>query len=648
MANCLDETCHTIFLGKFENSKNYKAKIVKEIIAAICAMLNSNGGKVVLDVDTGSNDIPLEGSPFSKVSLLIRILEQSMISIIGERQTVLNVHFKHSKDRESLEILVKKAYCLVTTSYNLCLPSESQVVQVSSLELFENIWDYVVNRIVIEPLLPDSHCKIFHKGKNSGLYESKSVEFKYLRSTQSKNMSLADRMTSKANKLSYFVSAFANYKGGHVYYGITDNGVVEGELVLSEERKEIRNKIAKTINKMFWPEHIGQPKRGKQWEIFFEQVEDENSSPIQSTFVIVIYIASCPGGVFTDEPECYEMLDGKVSKMSIDTWMKRLSRSSHNILPIIEAIPPSVSRISWSSDNTRKAFTSGDDSLMRLINNAKWDLFDQDKRVCNQYKTNDTKLLVLSKQITACYRRKRFDAAYTLLEEYERILRQLERDQTFFEVMQLYLQAALKRACGDFDGLEELIHASLAKADTIEAGLVTAIVYIFAGTVTDLIETKKAVDRKLSPEYLSITALQHLKSVTDFSQVLADMQQKAYITLATFYLSCNIRGQPINDSIDISSLDKAKRYIMAVHDSVYRGNPMSAYREVQLCLLQSIFNYRYSQIPSITTDKRHRFLDDGLKYAENAEHLASKHNFAEMSAWSKANKCLCEEELRIC
>ena len=67
MDDHLEETGHVIFLGKFENSKRYKEQILQEIIAAICAMLNSNGGKVVIHIDKESN-IPVEGSSFSQKS----------------------------------------------------------------------------------------------------------------------------------------------------------------------------------------------------------------------------------------------------------------------------------------------------------------------------------------------------------------------------------------------------------------------------------------------------------------------------------------------------------------------------------------------------------------------------------------------------
>jgi hypothetical protein len=52
------------------------------------------------------------------------MMEQSMISIIGLNQTVSNINFK--EDKESIVILVKKSDCLslVTTNYNLYLPSQ--------------------------------------------------------------------------------------------------------------------------------------------------------------------------------------------------------------------------------------------------------------------------------------------------------------------------------------------------------------------------------------------------------------------------------------------------------------------------------------------------------------------------------------------
>ena len=326
MDDHLEETGHVIFisLDKFDNNKKYKEQIQQKIIAAICAMLNSNGGKVLIHEKTDSNDIPVEGFPISQMQSVIRILEQCMISIIGTRG-ITKVNFKI--DQESIVVAVKKADFLITTNYNIHLPSESQVFKVCPVESPEHVKDDIMNRIVVlEPVQLGSHYKIFLKDKNCGFHESKNCQLKYLKSDASKRTTLADRMTGKGNKFSCYVSAFGNYSGGHIYYGIKDNGVVKGEFIQDEQvdQNEITKKVEKAINTMIWPLEIGQPKRGEHWDIFFEPVIDENSKPIPSTFVIVIYVASCLGGVFTEEPECYEMVQGKVVKMSFTTWKKRI------------------------------------------------------------------------------------------------------------------------------------------------------------------------------------------------------------------------------------------------------------------------------------------------------------------------------------
>ena len=666
----IDETSHIIFLGKFEKDKRYKEKILQEIIAAIYAMLNSNGGQVMIHIDTDSNVIPVEGSPFSQMSLVIRILEQFMISVIGSNQTVSKINFK--ADKESIVILVEKSDSLITTNYNLYLQSETQVVPVSSLEPPENVKHNIINRkVFMEPVQLGSHCKIFLKGKHCGHREGKMVQFKNVKANQSKRTTLADRMTGKSNKFSYYVSGFANYNGGHIYYGITDDGVVEGELISNEEDKnEIRKKVEKVINKMTWPEQIGQPKRGVHWEIFFETVVDENSKPIQSTFVIVVYIAPCLGGVFTEEPECYEMVGGKVKKISFTLWQKRMScpvwlntreeipHSVHKKISFTlwqkrmscpvwlntrEEIPHSVQRIPWSSAKARNAFTVGDDKLMQLLNDGNWDAISEHvtRSLQSSSELNGMKLLVLSIQVTACYRRGSFNEAHAFLEQYNAILPQAQ-DCLIFEVLGLYLQAALKRASGDFQELARLLTAALSKAELIEAGLITAIVYVFAGTVTDLINSEYPTNKVVSPDVLSIRALEHSQCVSDHSKGLEFMKRKAHITLTTFYLGCNISGRRIKGNVDMSDIDKARASIMAVHQFADEGQPLSRYCEVQLNLVLSIYNYRHSQL-SLDAE-RTRFLRNASEYAKKAECFASDYQFTEMVEWSKrATKALCTE-----
>ena len=634
------ETGHVICLGKFENNKRYKEHILQEIIAAICAMLNSSGGKVVLHIDTDSNDILVGGSPSSQMSPVIRILEQSMISIIGTR-AITKMNFK--TDQKSIVVSVKKADFLATTNYNLYLPSEANVVTVSTVESPEHFKDDIMNRkVVLEPVQLGSHCKIFLKDKNCDFHESKYCQLKNLKASPSNRITLADRMTGKGNKFSSYVSAFANYSGGHMYFGIKDDGVVEGEFIPNEEDKnKITKKVEKAINKMIWPQQIGQPKRGVHWDMFFETVLDENSKPVPSTFLIVIYIAPCLGGVFTEEPECYEMAEGKVIKMSFTAWKKRLLHPV--LLRSKEEIPHPIYRTTWSSDEARKAFTFGSQRLRRLINNGNWGAISKECQILEKKShLREMKLAVLSKNVTACYRRHHLNKARTMLVKYMTILPQT-RDVLIFEVIGLYLQAGLKRASGDLKELKELLTAALSKAELIEPGLVTATVYNFAGTVTDLLKSENSTNKMDSPDVLSIKALEHLRRVPDSSDLLADMEQKAHITLATLYLGFNISGQRIKDNIDTLGMDKALASIKTIHQITYEGNPLNGYREVQLNLVLSIYNYRHSQ--QVSPDQRTRFLSSAFSYAKKAENLARDYQFMEMVEWSKANEALCTEEL---
>ena len=637
MDSQLDETGHAISIGKFEKDKKYKERILQQILTAICAMLNSNGGKVVIHIDTESS-IPEEGFPFPSVSVVIRILEQNMTTIIGMQQTVSCIRFDKSV-YSKIVILVEEASYLITMNYNLYLPSQSQVVQVPPLEPPEIVKKVILDRKpVTKAAQRGTHFNRFLKGNNCGFQDCKMIQFKHLKATPSKRTTLADRMTGKGNKFSCHVSAFANYSGGHIYYGITDEGVVKGEFIPNDKDKvEIIKKVEKAINKMIWPEQIGQPKQGKQWEIFFESVVDENSTPVPSTFVIVIYIASCLGGVFTEEPECYEMVNGKVSKMSLAAWKKGILQPVW--LRRKEEIPSSVGRVSWSSDAARKDFTVGYEKLGQFICKGYWDAISKKSHILSKSQLPAMKLVVLCMQVTASIYRGKFSEASSLLGQYMTILPQVQ-DILIYEVLGLYLQATHKRASRDFKALKEYLTEALSKAELIEPGVITAAVYVFAATVADLVNLEeKAIN---SPDIFSIRALKHLQYVTEPSDMLADMRRKAHMNLATFYLGSDIRGQLVKDNIDILNFSKAETSIAAVYEAVCTGNPLKAYQDAQFSLVLSINNYRHSQANSNT---RTHFLRIAFNHAKKAEYLAKDHQFSELVEWSQAYKALCTEEL---
>ena len=617
-------------VNKILSGGKEKDRIIQQIVFAIHALLNTKGGGIL--------ELLFSNQRSEAENKFIHIIEQKLLGSIATQKLTSHITFGPYRDGK-IYCTVKESDTLITANYNLYVPSNTQANKIPSTEEIDAI---LKRQHVPQPVPIRSHQKEFIIDIQCGFTENKNTEFKYLTASPSTRITLADRMTGKANKFSCYVSAFANYSGGHIYYGITDEGIVKGEFIPNEKDKgEIIKKVEKVIKKIIWPEQIRQPKQGKQWEIFFEPVKDPNSKPVPSTFVIVIYIAPCLGGVFTEEPECYEIVEGVVQKMSFDTWKKR------TLEPVCgkEEIPCSVARVTWHSAATQKTFTDVSEKLRELINDGKWDDMSRlSASLEEQSPSCEMKLVVLSNQATASYRRGHFNDARLRLKEYMAILPEV-KDNLIFEVMGLYIDAALKWARGDLHDLKSAVSEALAKAELIEPGLVTATVYSFAASVSDLISLQYPTNNKISnnEKILSIRALEHKEYVKDCDSFCTDVEQKVHITLASVDLRCNLSGQSLKDNITASDLKNARCRLKYVRESMIHENPpVSRYYTVQSKLLESIYRYRRSQV---CPDKRVNYLRKAFKYANEAECAARDCQFLEMVEWSKTNKALFTEEL---
>ena len=77
---------------------------------------------------------------------------------------------------------------------------------------------------------------------------------------------------------------------------------------------------------MLWPEKTKQEmeKGERPWSVEFVPVKDEVGKDIPDTWLILITVKRCPGGVFVEEPESYYIVDGKVVRMPFPVWKARL------------------------------------------------------------------------------------------------------------------------------------------------------------------------------------------------------------------------------------------------------------------------------------------------------------------------------------
>ena len=300
--------------------------------ASVCALLNSrNGGKFKLKIDGGVGEE-------NRADRLIRTTEHHLETFL-DSYTMNNNLGVCELTSEEITFEVEGLSSLCTLKYNIYLPTDAQVLPVKNEETVKKLLD--ASRLEDVSETEANVPTKFVQGRSVGIPESKTVQFKRLSKAEKRSSGndFGNRIIS--HDFTHCVSAFANYCGGLIFYGVGDDGIVRGTEITEKDKQDLTTKISKylnsadeqdqtetdTSNKMQWPDNL-KPKRDVHWDILFKPVEDEGDKEIPSTYVIVIFVAPCPGGVFAKEPESYYIFDeeggsSRVKPMTMDEWRKR-------------------------------------------------------------------------------------------------------------------------------------------------------------------------------------------------------------------------------------------------------------------------------------------------------------------------------------
>ncbi|XP_063404207.1 uncharacterized protein LOC134687680 [Mytilus trossulus] len=135
-----------------------------------------------------------------------------------------------------------------------------------------------------------------------------------------------------ANMCSHYISAFGNYKGGVVYYGIEDKkGIVIGIDLSNCTHDEIETALEIKIGGMIFGKSITKLTRKRHWDTqYFDKEEDgEGNAIMPNRKVIAVKVCRIPGGVFTAVPESYYVDDdGNVKQFSdFEEWRSKMLSS---------------------------------------------------------------------------------------------------------------------------------------------------------------------------------------------------------------------------------------------------------------------------------------------------------------------------------
>ena len=299
----------TLMSSKSPMGDPYRKNIFNEMLQVINGFLNSEGGQLVMLFDT----LP----SLSCINETIQQIKQRIFDFASLD------YFTISPKEASIVIIVARpnADSIYTLRYHLYLPSHQNAIELLPREPVQKVRDILCKKVLCpEVVKPGSHCRDFTQYSALGFGESRRVKFKY---------ALMSRLPRR--NFCQVLSAFANYGGGHLYFGIDDKGTVRGQGLTLEHKAMLKHEIATVLQRMIWPvDSYTQGEEEKRWQIHFEEVKRTNGEIVPSTYIIVVYVAQCPGGVFVKAPEAYEFKDGEAKKLDFTTWkeycMKGLKR----------------------------------------------------------------------------------------------------------------------------------------------------------------------------------------------------------------------------------------------------------------------------------------------------------------------------------
>ena len=632
------DICPTKMVSKTgEKEKEYKDGKMKAILSTICALLNSGGGKLSLRYGKKSSR--------ELVGDCLRMIEQQvarvMTSCVMVSHMTVNVHL------EETIVILESCSNLITLNYNLCLPSETQVLTVLPSEPVENVKEVIMQRKIPQEKVATagSPCQYFIKGQILELHESCAVQLKNLKASPSKRVKLADRITGKTNKFLCYVSAFANLYGGHIYYGISDTGKVEGEEISSEQGiNAIINQVTKAIDGMICSFSGDKPQRRKQWDIYFVPVYDQKHNQIPLTFVIVIYVAPCLGGIFTKRPESYYIVQGKLQKMSFPDWWANFNSSTR--CTRIHSVPSHLPCVAWSSEKNRKIYRFLTSKLVQCRNDQMMEKFERLSRLAiDKFPDSVAPLVVMSEEVTVASKNCSLKNANSLLRAFMGSVNGNEMDRLIFDVIELYLKSRLERAEGNIKESHKIATVGLQKMRLIPAEFITVRFYVHAATVATILASNErdpqAIDdlRHEVKQCLDYASRDAKMVRTSDSRIDIDLEQKLRIYRAEAYMGCSLTGAAPTDSTTITSedLDNAASELTAVHQSNLNGHIPTQFRKSQFLLAQSDLYYLRSRCPQ-NGESCSEYLNTAYQYAEEALALATKLKFEELIPY--ANKRL--------
>ena len=617
----------------------------KEFLRTVCAFANSRkGGRIVLRAK--------ENKRYSDkdVDDITRKFEQKTSDEFGLLTTVkMMSREKVSGDEEPSELIfnveawpTSRQPC--TLKYNLYLAMESQVKQIESSETVKNVVSIGKKRKrkdSKEDFAFGSHHRHFAFGEAVPLRESKDTQFKCLKDEKSKNSDMVTRMQN--NKLTSYISAFANVDGGHIYYGINDQKVVVGQVV--ENQEPITREVEKIIKKMIRPE----VERGKHWEIFFEPV-----SGVDDKFVIVIAVApSQQDAVFAEKPESYHMVDGQVERLNYTEWEKRLRRhlisDRSPMMPIVD-IAQHVARCPWSSVKAELIHYEISYELSQLRNQGDETFLTRITELRQTVDHTGNMEIILQQEESAYdFRKGDLQKANTLLVKNECYTGKC-KDVKIYEVFRLYRLCVVKRTLGELEDSDKLFTDAMQRAQLIPPMLIEAWLLVSKAKKLEINIARQydptepqscdSLIEQCKGEYNKALGKADVAQDSEFG--IVDLKQRVHISLARIFLGSFYNQGKITRTPGCNRAKAEKMFQTVLGWRNNEGHSMTLFCKCEYLLArceQNIRNWKRLE--------KQEFFKMACKNSSKALRKAEKNNFKSICCYAKEQHAYLGIELKL-
>ncbi|XP_028410658.1 uncharacterized protein LOC114533346 [Dendronephthya gigantea] len=623
-------------------------EVKSRLLPAVCAFLNSDGGMIKI-IETKQD---------------FRSIEQTIMHIITKSEYSIYVDIKEAEHFEpgfKFLILVKKSKRFITVNYNLCSPSEKQINKVEPTDNIDAIKQILGRSAILEDFIAkDSHLRDFVMNKSCGLKESKVVQLKKLKVEPSnetkKALTFAKRTVTDKNKFSNYVSGFANHRGGHIYFGIDDKGIVTGETLQEKDKADVKKEVVTVIEKMIWTKNKIKPLKGTHWEIYFENVIDEHGEVMNSTYVVVVYVSSFRGGVFITEPESYYFDDEaqKEKKMDFCLWCNSFWRGAFS-LHKVSIEPSELGYVTWSSEENRNFFIKLSEKLVDHRDAGDYDGFEKLCKLAEteQFEKRNAGLVVKAGRITIAYKSGDLKQAKLLLNEFEESLT-TSKDRLIFHVRFCLSQSLVARREKNYLVCYEKGKVGLQLGQNIPPGLCLLWLYLECAMNATCLGFQNKDNSKKYDE-MKQEALIYLENAAKIASTLiqdnipyrmTDFKHKLSIYKAWVLINYSVTGEAAAIAPNEEDLKAASRELHSVESMERDGKTLTEFRKIEHLLVKCDYFTRKSEVVQNKTEKM-KILQSAVLEATAAKAL-TENKFDNLFEYSKERCVTLEEKLNHC